>query len=131
LPQIGPPVALCTLCIVLVAVALKHFIADFVLQTRWIAHGKERSDGWLAPLAVHALCHGFLTLCIVLSIAPRLWWLALADLIAHAAIDRGKTLIALRGGWGVDKTQFWWLLGADQFLHQATNVAIVAALFAL
>jgi hypothetical protein len=30
----------------------------------------------------------------------------------------------------VDEARFWWLLGADQFLHQVTNVGIVAALFA-
>jgi hypothetical protein len=110
--------------------AVKHFVADFVLQTHWIAHGKERGEGWLAPLAIHALCHATLTLCIVLVAAPRLWWLALADFIVHAAIDRSKTLIAQRGGWSMNEAGFWWLLGADQFLHQVTNVAIVAALFA-
>jgi hypothetical protein len=115
----------------MLVVALKHFVADFVLQTHWIAHGKERCEGWLAPLAVHALCHAVLTLGIALAVAPRLWWLALVDLVVHAAIDRGKTIIARRGGWGVDQGGFWRLLGADQFLHQVTNIGIVAALFAL
>ncbi|WP_246731362.1 DUF3307 domain-containing protein [Methylocapsa sp. S129] len=131
MPQIGPLVPLWTFCIVLVAMALKHFVADFALQPKWIAHGKERREGWLAPLALHAFGHAVLTLCVVLVVAPHLWWLALADFVVHAAIDRGKTLIAQRGGWCVDKAGFWWLLGFDQFLHQVTNVAIVAALFTL
>ena len=128
--QIGPLVPLWTFCTVLVVMALKHFVADFVLQTNWIAHGKERCDGWLAPLAVHTLCHAFLTLCIVLAVAPRLWWLAFVDFAAHAAIDRTKSIIAGRGRWGMDEARFWWLLGFDQFMHQVTNVALVAALFA-
>jgi hypothetical protein len=130
LPQIGPLIPLGAFCIVLLVMTLKHFVADFVLQTNWIAHGKNRSEGWLAPLAVHALCHAFLTLAIALLVAPRLWWLAFVDFIAHATIDRGKTIIGQRGGWGVNEARFWWLLGSDQLLHQATNVAIVAAFFA-
>jgi hypothetical protein len=128
--QIDPLVPLRAFCIVLLLFALKHFVADFVLQTHWIAHGKERSEGWLAPLAIHALGHASLTLCIALAIAPWLWWLALVDFIVHAAIDRGKTIIAHRAGWGVEEAGFWWLLGSDQFMHQVTNVGIAAALFA-
>jgi hypothetical protein len=90
----------------------------------------ERREGWFAPFAIHVLCHAALTLAIALAIAPRLWWLALVDLVVHAAIDRAKTLTGLWGGWGVDKTKFWWLMGFDQFLHQATNIALAAAFFA-
>jgi len=110
--------------------ALKHFVADFVLQTGWIAHGKERKEGWMAPLAIHALGHASLTLCIALLVAPGLWWLAFVDFSAHAAIDRGKTIIARCGGWSAEEAGFWWLLGSDQFMHQVTNVGIAAALFA-
>jgi hypothetical protein len=109
--------------------AFKHFVADFLLQTNWIAHGKERSEGWFAPLAVHVLCHAALTLVIALAIAPRLWWLAPVDLVVHAAIDRGKSVVAHRGGWDPSQGAFWWLIGFDQFLHQATNIALAAAFF--
>jgi hypothetical protein len=110
---------------------LKHFVADFLLQTNWIARGKERREGWFAPLAVHVLCHAILTLLLTLAIAPRLWWLALIDLVVHAAIDRLKSLISMESGWKTDQAQFWWVIGFDQYLHQATNIALVAALFAL
>ena len=124
-------VPLWAICVLLLAMALKHYGADFVVQTTWIARGKERDRGWAAPLAVHVACHAGITLAIALAIAPRLWWLALVDLVIHAVIDRGKTLIAQRGKWETRDVEFWWLLGFDQFLHQATNVGLVAAFFLL
>jgi Protein of unknown function (DUF3307) len=129
--QLGPAVPLWSACALLLVMAFKHFVADFVLQTKWIAHGKEARQGWLAPLAVHVLCHAALTLAIALAIAPRLWWLALVDLVVHATIDRGKSLAGHWGGWTVEDSAYWWLLGFDQFLHQATNIALTAAFLAL
>jgi hypothetical protein len=128
-PQIGPPVPLWTLCVLLSVFALKHFVADFLLQTNWIARGKERVVGWFAPLAVHVLGHAALTLAIALAIAPHLWWLALVDLFVHAAIDRGKSMVGHWGGWEFSQGAYWWLMGFDQFLHQLTNIALTAAFF--
>jgi uncharacterized protein DUF3307 len=130
-PQLSPSVSLWSICGLLILFAFKHFVADFLLQTNWIAHGKERREGWQVPLAVHVGCHAGLTLLIALAFAPRLWWLALVELVIHAAIDRSKTTIACREGWAPNKMQFWWLLGFDQFLHQVTNVALAAAFFLL
>jgi hypothetical protein len=107
--------------------ATKHYIADFLLQTNWIARGKECRSGWLLPLAVHVLCHAGLTLAITLALAPRLWWLAPLDLAVHFAIDRGKTIVGQLGRWTPGDEKFWWLLGFDQYLHQVTNVALAAA----
>jgi len=130
-PQFSQSVPLWGFCALLVVITFKHFVADFLLQTNWIAHGKERREGWQLPLAVHVLCHAGLTLIIALVVAPRLWWLALVELVVHAAIDHGKTSISCREGWAPNKMQFWWLLGFDQFLHQVTNIALAAAFFLL
>lgn len=111
--------------------AVKHFLADFVLQTDAIARGKERATGWALPLALHAGEHAALTLLIALSMAPRLWWLAVADFVIHFGIDRAKTQVASRAALTVQQAPFWWLLGLDQLLHQATNVALATALLAL
>jgi hypothetical protein len=111
--------------------AFKHYVADFLLQTNWIAQGKERDEGWLAPLTVHVLGHALLTLVIVLILAPNLWWLAPLEFPVHAAIDRGKTIIGNWGGWQPNQQKYWWLLGFDQFLHQATNLALAAAILLL
>lgn len=110
------------------AFAFKHYLADFVLQNNWIARRKERRDGWLVALLIHAGTHGAFTLAIALAVAPRLWWLALVDIAIHFVIDRIKTLISLAGGWKVEDEKFWWLMGADQFLHQATNIGLAAAI---
>lgn len=129
--QLDLVVPLGSFCALLLVMALKHFVADFLLQTNWIAHGKERVEGWQGPLAVHVLCHASLTLLIALAIAPRLWWLALVDLVVHTIIDRSKTVV---GNWSrCEKTQarYWWLFGFDQFLHQVTNIALAAAFFVL
>jgi hypothetical protein len=120
-----------TVSALLIAMAFKHYFADFVLQTNWIACGKQRRRGWLAPLAVHVLGHGAITLAIALVVAPRLWWLALVDIVVHGSIDRAKSAMGNWGGWPLQDFQAWWLLGLDQFLHQATNVALVVALFVL
>ena len=114
-----------------VAFATKHLLADFILQTNWMARGKEQRSGWGPPLLAHALCHAILTLAITLVTAAHLWWLSLVDLAVHLAIDRSKTLLAQRGGWRTDQARFWWLLGFDQYLHQLTNLALAAAILLL
>lgn len=112
------------LALVLGAFTLKHFIADFLLQSDWIARGKDSPRDWPLPLAVHLAIHAGMTLAIVSIAAPHLWWLAPADFAVHGAIDRGKSLISQRGGWNIDDQSFWWLIGADQFLHQITNITL-------
>ncbi len=115
----------------LAVLTAKHVLADFVLQPNWMARGKEAPSGWAMPLLAHAATHAALTLTVVLAIAPRLWWLALADLAVHTGIDRGKALVALRARWRPDQPQFWWLLGVDQGLHQLTGVGLALAMVVL
>ncbi len=123
--------AVLTLTALSAVFAVKHVAADFLLQTNAMARGKERPRGWLWPLAAHAGCHAALTLAIVLVVAPRLWWLALVDFGVHGVVDRGKSAIAHRAQWPIDRPQFWWLLGFDQALHQLTNLALAAAILLL
>ena len=87
------------LATVLAAFTVKHVLADFVLQSNWMARGKEAASGWAAPLLAHVACHAGLTLLLVLAVRPDLWWLALADLVVHTAVDRSKALFALRVRW--------------------------------
>ncbi len=69
---------------------LKHLIADYFLQTKYML-GKFK-PGWdfLLPLLAHVGVHGTLTLGIVLLVAPHLWWLCLVDMIIHFFMDRVK-----------------------------------------
>jgi len=115
--------------VVYAAFIIKHYLADFLLQTKWMAEQKERASGWVVPLAAHSAWHAALTGAIVLVVAPGLWWLALIDFIVHASIDRGKGLLNERlhvapftdGRW-------WWIFGADQALHQLTHLGFVVVL---
>ena len=114
-----------------VAFAVKHYAADFLFQTSWMARGKEKARHWVSALAVHALCHAALTLLILAVVSPRLWWLAIVDFGIHFAIDRGKAMIAATSRWQPSQPQFWWLLGFDQMLHQLTNIALALAIMLL
>lgn len=113
------------------ALTVKHVLADFVMQSNWMARGKEATSAWTAPLLAHVACHAALTLLVALAVRPTLWWLALVDLAVHATVDRGKALFALRVRWRMDQPQFWWLLGIDQGLHQLTNIGLATALILL
>lgn len=125
---ITPPVSTQALLALTAGLAMKHYGADFVLQTGWMARGKERLRGWEAPLAAHAGVHGLATLAIVLLLRPGLWWLGPADFAVHGLIDRGKAVAGGRLCYPVSDARFWWLMGFDQLLHHLTNVALVAAI---
>ncbi|HZP75004.1 MAG TPA: DUF3307 domain-containing protein [Pseudolabrys sp.] len=102
---------------------IKHLLADFCLQTEWMAVAKEARSGWLVPLTAHCAWHAGMTAAIVLAVAPSLWWLAVIDFFVHAAIDRGKGLAIM--SWQVTpmKEKRWWLIfGTDQALHQLTHL---------
>ena len=74
----------------LVFFQLKHFIADYILQGKYMI-GKFK-PGWdfLLPLLAHVGVHGIFTLGIILLVAPHLWWLCLVDISIHFVIDRIK-----------------------------------------
>lgn len=120
-----------TMAVLAGTMIVKHYLADFILQTDWMAHGKERLHGWLLPLCAHVACHAAGTLCVALVVAPRLWWLCLVDFAIHICVDRVKTLIGRRGGWKPHQVQFWWLLGLDQMLHGLTDIGLVVAFLTL
>lgn len=126
-----PLVPVGTMAALSAAMIAKHYLADFVLQSDWMARGKERATGWLRPLLAHAGCHALATLLVALAVAPRLWWLALVDYAIHFAVDRAKAVVGRRAGWSPANVRFWWLLGFDQMLHGLTDIGLVAALLSL
>lgn len=113
---------------VYVAFHLKHYTADYLLQTCWMVDGKARADRWLLPLAAHAGVHGLLTTAIALTLAPTLAWLGLVDLVIHATVDRSKVLLAGRRGWTPAEPQFWWAFGLDQEAHALTHLVLALAI---
>lgn len=130
MPSVDTPVPVGFFALLLVAFAVKHLAADFLLQTNWMAHGKDRASAWAGPLCAHTGLHGFGTLLIALAVEPALWWLALVDFAIHTGIDRGKALIGQRTRFPASDARFWWLIGVDQFLHQVTHIGLAAVLAA-
>jgi hypothetical protein len=110
------------------AFLLKQLIADFLLQTQWMAFGKERETDWIAPLAAHCAIHAVGTAIIFGIYAPHLMWLAAVDFVIHSSIDRGKGWITRTFGLTYKHSFFWWVLGADQFLHHVTHFFLALAL---
>ncbi|MGF1475573.1 MAG: DUF3307 domain-containing protein [Geminicoccaceae bacterium] len=112
------------------AFGLKHLLADYFFQTSWMVHGKSKAAGWTAPLAAHASIHSFGTFVIAMIVAPALWWLAIADLLIHATIDRLRAMPCVGGKLRPDQPAFWWMLGVDQEAHALTHLGFIAVLAA-
>ena len=107
---------------------VKHVIADFMLQTSWMAIGKDQKTGWALPLLAHCLVHFAVAMAFILIVAPRFWFVALIDFAIHITVDRLKGIIAssfgvtlgILGAWVVGVT----LIGVDQALHHLTGFGL-------
>lgn len=130
LPAMSSQVAVGALTFWMVIFAIKHVIADFILQTSWMATGKDAKSGWALPLLVHCAIHGALALAILLALAPRLWVLAVVDFALHLVIDRAKGFCVANFRVTQESQWFWWLIGIDQALHHLTGFVLAVVLAA-
>ena len=113
----------------LVVFQLKHFVADFPLQNRYMLQKKKTDWSFIPPLASHCAIHALLTLVLVLWLEPRLWWLGLVDFFVHFTMDRIKAGPRYLGRFSdVSKSSFWIALGFDQMVHHLTHIYIIWAL---
>lgn len=112
--------------ILVIIFQLKHFIADFPLQSSYMLM-KQRADwSFFTPLLVHSLVHATMTLAIVLWFAPSLWWLSLVDLTVHFVLDRIKAGPKYLGRFNdIHKKSFWFFFGLDQMLHHLTHLYFI------
>jgi hypothetical protein len=114
----------------MLALATKHFLVDFPLQTQyqWSNKGTYAHPGGV----LHATLHGIGTyLCFAWYAPIAAVYLALADTVIHYHIDWAKMKLNRWFGWAPDThEQFWWLLGLDQYLHAVTYVIFVATVIA-
>jgi len=104
---------------------VKHFVFDFLLQTRyqWSNKGTYGHPGGI----LHAGLHGVGTaICLLAFSWEDILFLAVLDALFHYHIDWAKMRINSRMGWTADSSEyFWWLLGADQMLHMMTYIIII------
>ncbi len=109
----------------------KHLVFDFFLQTSYQYRNKGiyGHPGGLLHAGLHALG----TTPVFLWIAPSKALAAaiiIGEFVVHYHIDWTKDQVNRRLKLAADDARFWWTLGVDQFLHDATYVAIVALLMA-
>jgi hypothetical protein len=105
---------------------LKHFVADYLLQTGWMIAGKGNfvHPGGYAHAAVHALGSAIVLLVARIPL-PALAGLVLAEFVVHFLLDHAKVLYS--GGIDPDEDpqRFWAMHGLDQLLHQITYIVMV------
>lgn len=125
------------------ALITKHFIFDFLLQTKyqWSNKGKYGHPGGL----LHAFLAGFgtfisvllvsyamsdLTISEILYSAPLvgLAYICILEMIIHYHIDWAKIKLNDKFSLTPEGPKFWWLLGFDQYLHYLTYILIVCLL---
>lgn len=113
----------------LLILQVKHFIADFVLQTpyQFLNKGRYGHPGGLIHAGIHAL--GSVPALLVMAPSARLAAAIVAsEFVAHYHIDWLKERTTKVNQWVFPQAEFWWTFGADQALHQVTYVVIVGAL---
>ncbi len=81
----------------LIIYQIKHFLADYPLQGKYMLGKFKPGWAWVGPLTAHAGLHGLFTLAIVLAFDPSKWWLAVFDFVIHFAMDRLKASPNLLG----------------------------------
>ncbi|HEY7457441.1 MAG TPA: DUF3307 domain-containing protein [Xanthobacteraceae bacterium] len=117
------------LLLALLVLQLKHFVADFLLQTpyQFLNKGTYGHPGGFIHAGIHALG----SVLAFFVITPRLGLgiaIVIGEFIAHYHIDWLKENTVKRQQWVFPQSEFWWTFGADQALHQLTYLVIAAAL---
>jgi hypothetical protein len=107
---------------------IKHYLADFVLQPKWMLVGKGRlsAPGGYAHAAVHAAGSGFLLAACGVT-GPLVATLMAGELLVHYFIDFAKDRISERSQVEHSPKLYWQLHGLDQLAHQMTYVVITYA----
>lgn len=111
----------------LLAFEIKHFLGDFVLQTKWQVESKKRyaSPGSLLHAGIHAVLS--IPALFVFTSAPAiLIGVPVAEFLLHYHVDYAKARIDVATGWTQADQAYWMLFGFDQLIHQLTYLGIVA-----
>jgi hypothetical protein len=121
--------------LLLLLLVLKHFICDFVVQTQYqlrykgiyghpagLLHAGLHATGSAAVLIGLGVA-GLLSISIALLAA-----LLAAEFVLHYHIDWGKEQV-VKPFVEEQGTAYWAIFGFDQFLHQATYVAMAYVVF--
>jgi hypothetical protein len=108
---------------------VKHFLCDFVLQSAYI----YRNKGIYGHRAgfIHAGLHAVGSLpaiALLTSSASLIAAIMAVEFLIHYHVDWLKLHIDKRYRLTINQRIYWVVFGADQLLHQATYVVMIAVL---
>ena len=110
----------------LVWLQIKHFAADYLLQTPWILQGKGdfAKGGGYIHAGLHALgsTPAFIFAGLDIGLVALM---AAAEFAVHYLIDHLKVIYSTRRPMATTTMRFWALHGADQLLHHLTYSAML------
>ncbi len=116
-----------TLVLILLAgLQIKHFAADYLLQTNWMLAGKcsPAHPGGYAHVGVHAI--GSLIVLLLAGVPLALtMMLVVAEAVLHYLIDMSKARWSRTHSSDMQSRAFWAAMGADQLMHQLTYAAMI------
>lgn len=118
--------SLTTILFALMVFQLKHFIADFVVQTeyQWRNKGTYGHPGGFVHAGIHAA--GSVLAVLVLGVsAGGLALVLAADFVIHYHLDWCKERFNRQRNLSHTDALYWVSFGVDQFLHQMTYLAIL------
>lgn len=116
---------------VLVALQVKHFLADFPLQNVYMLGKGKKGIDWILPLGAHCSVHMILSGMIIAVYNPAYLWLAIVEFFAHFMIDRMKATYKLPAGqWAIEEkgkylSKYYLAFGLDQLAHGLCYCAMI------
>jgi len=121
-------VTLSTVVWLLLTFQLKHYMADYPLQNRYMLGKFDEYPNFIPPLLAHSGVNAVLTLTIVMFYTTHIklaLLCAFMDLVIHFTVDRVKASKKMLGRYHPEQPQFWWTLGLDQMCHHLTHYMII------
>lgn len=116
------------LIVLLFIFQIKHFLADYLFQGKYMLGKFKGGTEWILPLLAHASVHAAFTFVISFIFVQKLstaFCLSVLDLVIHFLMDRIKASPNLLGRFKPDSKYFWWALGFDQMVHHLTHYFII------
>jgi hypothetical protein len=117
-----------TVLLIFCLLQLKHFAADFVLQTPRMIY--EKGTYGASHGIYHSLVHAGGTLIAFVWLHPIIGVVtAFFDFLLHYHIDWAKSNINNKYKYTQDNPKFWVWFGADQLAHQFTYIVLIWWIF--
>lgn len=106
----------------LLYLVIKHFLADFPLQTKWMVNHKGRN---IHALVTHVGIHVLMSSVVLLFLKIQFWkllFLVFFEFLFHMMVDYLKVQKEFGGKYTTDERGYWFYLGLDQMFHQISYV---------